>query len=189
MNEYKHGDWYCKPANEAEAREIIERAVASGAENIHGFRGNSSRITYGVPDGIIKGEAYKGDEYTMQKVRELFPLPGEQQEQFKPVAGLVCEVVRNGYVLSEHGEGFLGVPVTIHAVFTNANGTGMAAVGFEDGDCACFRLNMLRPIRSERERWVESVEAATRIIGATNAIGLIYDALKSGALKAPEVNK
>ena len=33
MSEYKHGDWYCVPANEEEAREIIERAVASGADN------------------------------------------------------------------------------------------------------------------------------------------------------------
>lgn len=27
MSNYKHGDWYCKPANEAEAREILAPAM------------------------------------------------------------------------------------------------------------------------------------------------------------------
>lgn len=34
MSEYKHGNWFCKPANEAEAKEIMDRAVASGAAKI-----------------------------------------------------------------------------------------------------------------------------------------------------------
>ena len=51
----------------------------------------------------------------------------------------------------------------------------------------CFQF---RPIRTERDRWVESAhKIANDDSGSATfrAIGMIYDALKSGTLKAPEV--
>ena len=48
-------------------------------------------------------------------------------------------------------------------------------------------VRLIRPIRTERERWVsEAQKHCTAILG--NQLGKLYDALKSGELKAPEVN-
>lgn len=87
---YEHGNWFCKPANEAEAREIIERAVASGAKNRYDLEGDqlNSRY-YGVYGGILtlKHRVYWtdaiGTEYTMQQVRQKFLLPGERESASK----------------------------------------------------------------------------------------------------------
>ena len=86
---YKHGDWYCKPANEAEAKEVIERAVVSGAK-LHEFVHHSEDFHdngYGwnmYPHwGVYNGHTHTTDAaafdavtvYTIMQVRELFPLP------------------------------------------------------------------------------------------------------------------
>lgn len=86
---YKHGDWYCKPANKAEAEEIIERAVASGAK-LHEFvehsgeiHDNGHRWNMYPHWGVCNGHTHTSDAaaydevtlYTFKHVQELFPLP------------------------------------------------------------------------------------------------------------------
>lgn len=44
----------------------------------------------------------------------------------------------------------------------------------------------VRPIRTERERWVYEAQKHCTEFGS-NQLGKLYDALKSGDLKAPEV--
>lgn len=105
---YKHGNWYCKPASEEEAREIIERAVASGAE-----RNETVGLTFVYEYkwcrfdawGVSNGKTYTGDifdrgpfghatEYTIEQVRDKFLLPGEQgeaEQKWIPPVGTVCE--------------------------------------------------------------------------------------------------
>src|SRR5690554_2232432 len=95
MSEYKHGNWYCKPANNAEAREIVERAVASGAElyetvGISGIDKYEWNLleAWGVIDGRTctagadkHGTFRCATQYTIEQIRKLFPLPGERTEQ------------------------------------------------------------------------------------------------------------
>src|SRR5690606_17913726 len=80
MSDYKHGNWYCRPANKAEAREIVERAVARGAKNACRWRGNSINRPYGVIRGRLEFDTWQGTEYTIEQVREMFPLPGERED-------------------------------------------------------------------------------------------------------------
>lgn len=85
MNNYKHGNWYCKPVNEAEAREIIERALESGAKNPRGWKGtDGANQAYGVFHGFVSFDFefawVDSTEYTIEQVRELFPLPGERED-------------------------------------------------------------------------------------------------------------
>lgn len=86
MSNYKHGDWYCDPANEAEAREIIERALASGAELYESVGINyywNSFIGWGVEGGrtLTSDDWRKAKPYTIEQVREKFPLPNEVNQQ------------------------------------------------------------------------------------------------------------
>ena len=75
MSEYKHGNWFCKPANEAEAKEIMDRAVASGAKML--IRWSPDDKAFGVYDGVVSWDEEVGTRYTISKLREKFPLPGE----------------------------------------------------------------------------------------------------------------
>lgn len=189
---YKHGDWYCKPANEEEAREIIERAVASGAERYEDVGAGAGReyrwnlrSTWGVYNGhtctsvpendtdVLNGAA----EYTIQQVRELFPLPGEcaqwkgPQDGFPPV-GMVCEAI--------YDKAWHRCEILKHKV----NDSGMKVAACDFGFMLAWSADF-RPIRSERERWVSEAQKHCTEFGS-NQLGNLYDALKSGDLKAPE---
>lgn len=134
MSNYKYGNWYCKPETEAEAREILERAVASGAkagETLEHYHWNGYGA-WGVCQGcthtqtVIFCRNHGITEYTIEQVRELFPLPGEK---------------------------------------------------------VCRRY---APLHTERGRWVYEAQKHCTEFGS-NQLGKLYDALKSGDLKAPEV--
>lgn len=77
-------DWLCKPTSLEEAKEIIERAVANGAENHNKYSGNCyNELFYGVSCGGITCEIipvfYNSAEIlTIAQVREQFPLPNEK---------------------------------------------------------------------------------------------------------------
>ena len=100
---YKHGDWFCKPASEAEAREIIERALANGAaanETLEVWPwdmceawGVYNGYTYTQSLGFYRDRGFT--EYTIEQVREKFPMPGEQQQwngEGLPPVGVECEM-------------------------------------------------------------------------------------------------
>ena len=193
MSEYQHGDWYCVPANDAEAREIIERAVASGAEmRTQWFPDDHA---FGVLDGVVSWDDEIGTKYTLTELRQKFPLPGERVElagRFK--AGDRVEVFLGEFKSDRRNT---GETATVLAVAKNSNGRDLAMIQIDDcgnsGECDAVIFDVLRPLRTEREKFIE---AAKRIAckdftesQAMFAAGEIYDALQSGELKAPEVKK
>ena len=184
MSDYEHGNWFCRPANEAEAKEIIERAVASGANNRHGYFGksNSTDFPYGVINGRIEFGTWKGRRYTIEQVREKFPLPGEQEQwdgEGLPPTGVECVVFHQGRWIRATTVGEFGYQKK--CMVCAPRGGGFYG----------FYADEIRPLCTERERWVEDAISAAggkqAVISTENVFGKIYDALKSGDLKAPEV--
>lgn len=185
MSNYKHSNWYCKPANEAEAREVIERAVASGADNPRGWRGTDwANQAYGVLHGFVsfdfKFAWVDSTEYTIEQVRELFPMPGEREwdgEGLPPV-GVEFEFSQNGLSWAERVMLFNdGVTCLMSSKKYPTN-----RYHYKSDD----PFLLFRPIRSERDRWVEqALEHESDTV--KDMLESIYDALKSGTLPAPEV--
>lgn len=99
-----------------------------------------------------------------------------------------CEVLvsnDNRYILSEHGEMFIGVELTMVSAFENANGEPMVAVSMDDGECCCFRAEMIRPIKSPRDKAIDDMTLAAMtsdddIMKAVikESSGKVYDWLK-----------
>lgn len=187
MNEYKHGDWYCEQANEAEAKEIIERAVASGAENAGGWIGTSVTCFYGVFNGYVSCNApedyINGNQYTIEQVREKFPLPSEYSQEWNgeglPPVGAVCELINRGITVEiiAHAE----AKARRFAVFKYYDSNGLLTVDLREAPS-------FNPLRSERDRWVsEAQKHCTEF--SNNQLGKLYDAIKSGDLKAPSSDK
>ncbi len=180
---YKHGNWFCKPANEAEAKEIIERAVASGDVDNNRYWAFDAEC-YGVYNGVV-GAYDAGAEYTIEQVREKFLLPGEQKQWI--LDGLPP--------VGWHGEcTWLAEPEWFEC-FVLPDGfvahRSRTDLGWVTGNAHLFQF---RPIRRERERWVEKAaialhkDAVLTTEQASYAAGSIYDAIESGDLKAPEVD-
>lgn len=159
MSNYKHGDWYCKPESEAEAREIIERAVASGACSVETV-GLARDYEYALSSfeawGVNNGITYIGDiradgafqhatEYTIDQVREKFPLPGEHTEQYwngegLPPVGTRCEVIVGSYWYECDVIGWFD---------------GAVWVKSDRGDYWTSHIEAsFRPIQTDRERWI-----------------------------------
>ncbi len=165
MSNYKHGNWYCKPANESEAREIVERAVASGAR-LYETLGNWDWNDYGAW-GVCFGRTHtqKADfyieidaiEYTITQVRQKFPLPGEQTTEWDgegfPSDGDECEAyiyadtIGQGKIKAKWVDGHAGCKAIAGnggygCIFIQKNG----AIHFIES------TTHFRPIRTERER-------------------------------------
>lgn len=196
---YKHGNWFCQPANEAEAREIVERAVASGAD-LHEDIGaiGDKRYTWSLCSawGVYNGNTYTSDpendtdvlngatEYTIEQVREKFPLPGERVEQDwngegLPPVGVDCEMLFDGDWIQAKIICFDGNhPI----VKMHIKRDKLTEIVYR----ACYMCTF-HPLRSERERFVEYVLGLVKPGAQTNEAlaEAIYDALKSGDLKAP----
>lgn len=193
MNNYKHGDWYCKHANEAEAHEIIERAVASGAKNAGGWEGTSITYFYGVFNGYVScndpDDSRNGTQYTIEQVREKFPLPSEREAaqwdgKGLPPVGAECEyydALKRMWIYAFIVAYDIG---SDDAIWRRDKEGGQLYYG--------SRVEF-RPIRSERERWVEDVNANYTSGAHPSTVkeiaGYIFDAIKSGALKAPSSDK
>lgn len=185
---YKHGDWYCKPASKAEAKEIIDRAVASGAENMTNWCLDASN--YCVYMGRIT--AYpKGKEYTIDELRHKFPLPGELEgrnnqpdewdgEGFPPV-GTECELWWGGAYDDD---------VEIIQYRRNGNHAVFWRIAKDCVDGAEIPTAQFRPLRTEREKWIEAANIGLSgdvqaLKHAESILKQIYDLLKSGQLKVP----
>ena len=159
-------NWYCKPASEAEAIEIVERAVANGAVAEEVPRGFNSACTefswdYCVFWGTYCGKTIThgctvlhdpGEQLTIQQVREQFPLPNEvknmsdkkewqgQQDGLPPV-GTVCDCIIEG--------GWERIKVI--GVYEDARW----ALSEKGHYITCCSTKVLRPLRTEREKWIE----------------------------------
>lgn len=195
MNEYKYGNWYCKPANEAEAREIVERAVLNGAvrDECVGDLQWDDCDAWGVVDGRTytggighAGQSFYGKtQYTITELRQKFPLPGDsvEAEQW------------NGEGLPPvgwHGECTWGAKSTWHEcvvcpsviAYKNICGRWVTDVFDSLGNLE------FRPLRTEREKWIDDAHKIANDGGgfaaSVQAIGALYDAIKSGQIKAPE---
>src|SRR5690606_40024633 len=133
-----------------------------------------------------------GKQYTTEQVREMFPLPGEHAEQSwngegLPPVGVECEMF---FEVSWIPAKIIGTDGSALVAKLHIKRNGFTEVTYR----ACHSCKF-RPIRSERERWVE--ESSKVFHGACMhdysgqhfalAMGAVYDALKSGDLKAPEV--
>lgn len=194
MSNYKHGDWYCRPANETEAKEIIERAIVSGAKKDDTLSDWSwdAYEAWGVYNGrtftqkLTFYRNHDSTEYTIEQVRELFPLPGERSTEWGgegvPPINAVCEFRKNP------DEWIKGV------VFGHRhcnNGEVEVFIDLRHSFDWSSDLSRFRPIQTERERWAEDVNTgytSGAIIPSVKGIaGFIFDAIKSGELKAPEV--
>ena len=180
MSNYEHGNWYCKPADEAEAKEIIERAVASGARNDYGRNGSSCRIPYGVAYGCVDCGVTEGTEYTIEQVREKFPLPGEQTKwngEGLPPIGTICA--------SKCPSG-----MTVVGEILKHHSDGVCALFLSDDEFTVFWQKEFQPLRNERESWVEQALGVLQkdpCALPSQFVGMIYDAIQSGELKMPEV--
>lgn len=209
MSNYKYGDWYCRPANEEEAQEIIERAVASGALLKESLRQYSWGLcsAWGVLNGFTHtsdpenngDELNKATEYTITQIRELFPLPGEKgnagwNDEWLPPVGTVCESV---YTSPDE---YYRVKILAHddgeVVFRWVDGPNESDVSvsrqYQFGGNGMKVHMCFRPLRTERERWIEDTlpilhENSNGHISYKKLAEVIYDALKSGTLRAPEV--
>lgn len=192
MSDYIYGDWHCKPSNVAEAKEIIERAIASGAVNKDEWGGNSIKRYYGVYDGYVVYGELCGTKYTLAELRQKFPLPGEQVEEPKqwrgpedglPPVGTVC--------IGEHEDVNNGNPCTVEILKHNKNGIGCAVFWIDapNGEGNLFWCSRFFPLRTEREKFVEAavkIHSAHQWTAESFAESL-YDAIKSGQLELPEV--
>lgn len=193
MSEYKHGNWFCKPASQTEAREIIERAEESGAANRRGWSGNGTAYRcYGVKNGLVfygsKREWVDATEYTIEQLREKFPLPGKLtntgwEGESQPPVGWYGECSPDEikwYECMVLPDGFIAYSYTLYE---------KKYWGVDEIDGLIFR-----PICGERNRWIESAavsahkDAVLTPEQCSYAASVIYDAIKSGDLKAPEVD-
>lgn len=190
MSNYKHGNWYCKPANESEAREIVERAGASGAR-LYETLGNWDWNDYGAW-GVCFGRTHtqKADfyieidaiEYTITQVRQKFPLPGEQQTGWN-VEGLP-PVGWHGECSSDKSDWYECVVLRDGFIAHSDTQIGKEFWRVDSIDGLSFR-----PLSSEREQWVEqalNVLQKDPCAMPAQLMGMIYDAIKSGTLPVPE---
>lgn len=183
MSNYKHGNWYCKPANESEAREIVERALESGAEKDETLKNYSwdEYGAWGVRNGLThtqRMDFYRYEdaiEYTIEQVRELFLLPDEQKEK--------APIYTHEYRYSQ------GVYKLCRVVVSETDTLGKILVEDQYGEYDLIHPANLRPLKSERDKWVESVLKLhyTNKLDLKSFVGTLYDSIKSGDLKAPEV--
>lgn len=98
-------NWLCKPTSLEEAKEIIERAVANGANSINKYTGEGYReLFYGVYNKNITFTTYPLEVYpnveilTIAQVREQFPLPNEKSVKWgdlKPKSIYWLEFAKN----------------------------------------------------------------------------------------------
>lgn len=182
---YMHGDWYCKPSNEEEAREIVERAVASGAINSYTWKGSATRFQYGVINGRVEYGELNGTEYTITELRNLFPLPGDKVKdrwdgEVLPPSGEDCEYSISGSKYKT-------------CTFVGINSRKSLVIENESGELLAFHDHQIkfRPIQTKREQFIDAainaVGGKQAVIGAEDVFGKVYDALKSGQITAPEV--
>ena len=83
-SKYEFGNWACRFATEDEAKEIIARALASGAINPTDWGGDGANYGwYGVKAGKVfygaKREWNGAPTFTLEQLRKKFPLPHEQR--------------------------------------------------------------------------------------------------------------
>lgn len=199
MSNYKYGYWYCKPANEEEAEEIIERALVSGAirSETTVLFGWDSYDAWGVMSGYTCTEteiSYRhagATEYTIEELRQKFPLPSEKTNiewngEGLPPVGTVCEHWWGGVYDDD---------VEIVQYRRNGNHVVFWRINKDCVDGAEIPTAEFRPLRTERERWVGAACAVFHgrcmhdYSGQhfVEAMGAVYDAIKSGKIKAPEV--
>lgn len=186
-------NWYCKPASKAETIEIVERAVANGAvaqDCVKGMDFGTRPFFWNVFRyfGVINSRTcgfdfciWEAELLTIQQVREQFPFPNEVKvmsdkkewqgmQDGLPPAEIDIEVKKDGRwigatTVGKFGEWMVCAPV------------GGGFYGFGIGE--------FRPIRTEREKWVSDAQKHCTEF-SSNQLGKLYDAIKSGALKAPE---
>lgn len=205
-------NWYCKPASKAEAIEIVERAVANGAVIYNVVVGMGGRRQYNWDQvgcwGCKDGKTYTcsdedwfiSEKLTIQQVREQFPFPHEVKKEWKgpqdglPPVGTVC-LVKNDEDAHEEYLKFCGKTVEIIAHTDGSVGCKLAVFKCVDNDgyydfhglvAECFAQ-----LRTEREAWIEqalNVLQKDPCAMPSQLMGMVYDAIKSGALKAPDVD-
>lgn len=114
-------------------------------------------------------------EYTVEELRQKFPLPGERVEA----------------VEYTHEYSDFGIYKSCSVIVSEPDSDGFVVVHDKHG---CYRVvseGSVRPLRTDREKFVENVRLGLNgcsdyLKYADEIAGQIYDAIKSGAIKAPE---
>lgn len=180
MNE--HTDWCCQPANKEEAQEIVERAIVNGAKikDVVGSRKiDPYHWNYYPLWGVYHGETNTGikewaELYTIAQLREMFPLPNEQKEK--------VPIYTHKYRYSQ------GLYKLCRVVVSETDTLGKILVEDQYGEYDLIHLANLRPLKSERDKWVEYVLKlhSEYTSDLKSFMYTLYDTVKSGDLKAPE---
>ena len=159
-------NWYCKPASEAEAIEIVERAVANGvvAKSIPsgfdfscdefswdycGFWGayGGKTITHGC---TVLHEA--GEQLTIQQVREQFPFPSEVKVMSDEKE---WQGQQDGLPTYTHEFSDVGVHKKCTIVTDKTDSDGFILVEDAFGKYHLVQKHDLMVIRTERDKWIE----------------------------------
>lgn len=135
-------------------------------------------------------------EYTITQVREKFPLLGEQQTGWDgeglPPSGIVCESV---YTSPDE---YYRVKILAHddgeVVFRWLDGPNESDISasrqYQFGGNGMKVHMCFRPLQAERDQWVEdalNILQKDPTAMPAQLMRMIYDSIKSGDLKAPEV--
>lgn len=192
--QYPHGNWYCKPNNKNETKEIIARAIASGAV----IADNLGWVwdyypAWGVFSGATNTGSFRSSscvKYTIDELRQKFPLPGEpafdeiKQKQWRgpedglPPIGTVCMVQHEKI----NNNKLTRVEILKHHPETNA--CAFFWIDAPKHQPNLFWSSKFHPINTERQKWID--EAVVVSATPEKELGKVYDAIKSGLLAIPK---
>ena len=121
-------------------------------------------LDMGAYDTFVKRVEIKpcyGDLWTFTPLDELKTTESvytqEMKDNGEPVkVGMKCKVVNKDYEISDIAEQFINREVEIKALF-KGKFADLAAVEMDSGTCQCFRIEMIAPIKSEREEAEEAL--------------------------------
>lgn len=198
-------DCYVERPTKEEAIEIVERAVDNGVECWDAVEGvdvtakgrfyeydkyeywgvNVHRGTY--TNDMPSSWAEKATQLTMDEYRAKFPCEkyDGKTDEWPKVGEEYILTNDKGYIL-KWCEGWIGEVVVLQAVFKIGNCAIAAVQNKKEQECACFRLDMLKPIKTDREWFIESALAvnSAHMWTENEFLGALYDV----GFKAPENN-
>ena len=161
------------------------------AKECHSWRGrdfvlaSDAELGYRLPVSsgchLITREEWRQERDKMQKQSAQGNLWHERGEL--PPVGAIVTVVNDcdTYNISDKSADCIGAECVVMAAFERDNGEDkvkIVCVMEPTGGCHCFRLPMIRPLRTKREK---AIDAACKAIGGVGEDGLliierIYDA-------------
>ena len=195
---------YVENPTHDEAVEIVERAMANGVECWDAVTGmdvdpDGASYNYNVHDvwGIKEGNgtythnldsdwAESATKLTMDEYRAMFSCAKYDVNQDDGLTVGNEYILTEGYVLAWCEE-WVGEVVILCAVFKTSEGDMVAVENKTTNECACFAADMLKPIRTDRERFIEAAkDVLVKFEQSESARERMAGALHDAGFKAPE---